>query len=90
MGPDRLPYLRILTRGRYEADRFAQSASTRYLSFAMVWPTIVSALWGDRLLQGALRKTGEVRPLVAMGADLSGSGADDTGAIRMDLPGEEL
>ena len=59
-GPDRLSYLHILTKGRFEADRFASTASSRYLSFAMVWPTIVSALWEDELLQGALRRTGEV------------------------------
>ena len=63
VGPDRLSYLRILTRGRYEADRFARSASSRYLSFAMVWPGIASALWDDQLLQGAILRTGEVRPL---------------------------
>lgn len=64
-GPDRLAYLRILTRGRFEADRFARSASSRYLSFAMVWPTVVSAIWDDRVLAGAIRRTGEVAPLVA-------------------------
>lgn len=61
-GPHRLAYLRILTKGRYDADRFAVSASSRYLSFAMVWPTIVSALWEDRYLQEAILRTGEVVP----------------------------
>lgn len=61
-GPDRLAYLGILTKGRYEADKFAKVASTRYLSFAMVWPTIASALWGDRYLRDAILATGEVRP----------------------------
>lgn len=61
-GPDRLAYLRILTKGRYEADKFARSASSRYLSFAMVWPTIVSALWGDRVIASAILSTGQVAP----------------------------
>lgn len=60
VGPNRASYLRILTRGRYEADKFATSASSRYLSFAMVWPTIASALWEDRYLQEAILHTGEV------------------------------
>ena len=90
VGPDRASYLRILTRGRYDADRFAQSASTRYLSFAMVWPSIVSALWEDRVLQGALRKTGEVRPLAPAHATSDEFDAGDTGALRMDQPGGDL
>ena len=90
VGPDRASYLRILTRGRYDADRFAQSASTRYLSFAMVWPSIVSALWEDRVLQGALRKTGEVRPLAPAHATSDELDAGDTGALRMDQPGGDL
>ena len=64
-GPDRLSYLRILTRGRYEADRFAASASSRYLSFAMVWPTITQALWEDRYLQEAIVRTGQLAPAEA-------------------------
>lgn len=59
-GPDRLAYLSILTKGRYEADKFAKLASSRYLSFAMVWPSIASALWEDRFLQNAILTTGEV------------------------------
>lgn len=65
VGPHRLAYLRILTRGRLEADAFARSASSRYLSFAMVWPGIVASLWEDRLIQGAILRTGEVRPPAA-------------------------
>ena len=61
-GPDRLAYLRILTKGRHDADKFARSASSRYLSFALMWPTIVSALWGDPVLASAIRKTGEIAP----------------------------
>lgn len=61
-GPERLAYLRILTRGRFDADRFARSASSRYLSFAMVWPTIVAALWEDRVIASAILQTGEVAP----------------------------
>lgn len=67
-GPDRLAYLRILTKGRYEADKFARSASSRYLSFAMVWPTIVSALWGDRVIASAILSTGQVAPRAAHAA----------------------
>ena len=61
-GPDRLAYLRILTKGRHDADKFARSASSRYLSFALMWPTIVSALWGDPVLAAAILKTGEIAP----------------------------
>ncbi|WP_455136559.1 hypothetical protein [Thermophilibacter sp.] len=86
-GPDRLAYLRILTRGRFEADRFARMASSRYLSFAMVWPSVVSALWDDRVLAGAVRRTGEVVPRVARPARPSAAAAPapdplaDTGAF---------
>lgn len=97
-GPYRLSYLGILTRGRLEADRFAKSASSRYLSFAMVWPTIASALWEDRLIKGAILRTGEVaasapsrtapqRPLgVAEGLDLALADID----IDDTAPGEAL
>lgn len=89
-GPDRLAYLRILTRGRYDADRFALSASTRYLSFAMVWPGIMTALWEDEVIQGAIRKTGEVRPLSAATDDTDPASAalPDTGAIPL-VEGDE-
>ena len=89
-GPDRLAYLRILTRGRYDADRFALSASTRYLSFAMVWPGIMTALWEDEVIQGAIRKTGEVRPLSAAADDTDPASAalPDTGAIPL-VEGDE-
>ena len=83
-GPDRLSYLGILTKGRHEADKFARRASTRYLSFAMVWPTIASALWEDRFLQGAIRGTGEVsEPLypAVSAAHLAAGGLGDTGAL---------
>lgn len=88
-GPDRLAYLRILTRGRYEADKFARLASSRYLSFAMSWPTIVSSLWEDPLLQRAILKTGEVRPLVS--TELDGD-TQATGPLPRveDLPGDAL
>ena len=61
-GPNRLAYLRILTKGRYDADKFARAASSRYLSFSMMWPGVVAALWEDPLLQSAIRRTGEVVP----------------------------
>lgn len=83
-GPDRLAYLRILVRGRFDADRFARSASSRYLSFAMVWSTIVAALWEDRVIASAILQTGEVAPLVAHEAPVAGSEPDpfaDTGAF---------
>ena len=83
-GPDRLAYLRILVRGRFDADRFARSASSRYLSFAMVWPTIVAALWEDRVIASAILQTGEVAPLFAHEAPVAGSEPDpfaDTGAF---------
>ena len=83
-GPNRLAYLGILTKGRYEADKFARSASTRYLSFAMVWPTIVSALWEDRFLQSAILSTGEVSAPISSAVHAARDGADplaDTGSL---------
>ena len=77
-GPDRLAYLRILTRGRLEADRFARSSSTRYLSFALVWPTIVEALWCDRMLADAILRTGAVAAPPGTGAQ---DGLEDTGEL---------
>ncbi len=82
VGPSRASYLRILTRGRYEADKFARSSSSRYLSFAMVWPTIAAALWEDRYLQGAILRTGEMcspaegeEPLRSLSDPFSDTGA---------------
>ncbi len=83
-GPDRLAYLRILTRGRFDADRFARTASSRYLSFAMVWPTIVAALWEDRVIASAILQTGEVAPPAAREAPATEPESDpfaDTGAF---------
>ena len=83
-GPDRLAYLRILTKGRHDADKFARAACSRYLSFAMMWPSIVSALWDDRVIASAILRTGEVAhpapaPAPAPAADPLG----DTGAFPM-------
>ena len=74
-GPNRLAYLRILTRGRHDADKYAQVAASRYLSFAMAWPGIVATLWEDRYLKAAILKTGEVAPVLqtVTPADLSGN-----------------
>ena len=88
-GPDRLAYLRILTQGRFEADRFAMRASSRYLSFLLMWPTIFAALWDDRVLRDAILHTGEVGASTAperAGADALG----DTGAFAAHVPGEDL
>lgn len=74
-GPNRLAYLRILTKGRYDADKFARAASSRYLSFSMMWPGVVAALWEDPLLQSAIRRTGEVVPPEERAA----AAADDLG-----------
>lgn len=79
-GPNRLAYLRILTKGRHDADKFARSASSRYLSFAMVWPTIVSALWGDRVIASAILRTGQVAPPPAAPAPAADP-LGDTGAL---------
>ena len=90
-GPDRLAYLRILTKGRYEADRFARSASSRYLSFAMVWPTIVSALWGDRVIASAILRTGQVAPAAPAVPAAPAPASDplaDTGAFPVQGGGE--
>lgn len=79
-GPNRLAYLRILTKGRYDADKFARAASSRYLSFSMMWPGVVAALWGDPLLQGAIRRTGEIVPPEERAAAATDD-LGDTGAL---------
>ena len=84
MGPNRLAYLRILTKGRHDADKFARSACSRYLSFAMMWPAIMSALWDDRMVAAAILRTGEVAPPVSVPAhDASADPLGDTGAIPL-------
>ena len=87
-GPDRLAYLRILTRGRHEAERYARAASARYLSFAMAWSGIMASLWEDRYLKATILKTGEVAPILqkVTPADLSGGiSADISGNLGGDL-----
>lgn len=79
-GPNRLAYLRILTKGRYDADKFARAASSRYLSFSMMWPGVVAALWEDPLLQGAIRRTGEIVPPAERAAAATDD-LGDTGAL---------
>ncbi len=93
VGPDRLAYLRILTQGRYEADKFAKSSSSRYLSFAMAWPGIASALWEDRYLQRAILKTGELIPLDTSNTSpdlLGATGAFPPVVDLADLPLEDV
>ena len=58
VGRDRADYLRILRTGCREADRYAQVATTRYLSFATIWPSIASSIWNSRYLQRELLSTG--------------------------------
>ena len=90
-GPDRLAYLGILTKGRYEADKFARLASSRYLSFAMVWPTIASALWEDRFLRDSILATGEVSPHIAAAVQATHEAQEelaDTGSLP--VVGEDL
>ena len=82
-GPDRLAYLRILTRGRHEAERYARTASARYLSFAMAWSGIMASLWEDRYLRAAILKTGEVAPILQKVTP-----ADLSGGISADISGE--
>lgn len=86
-GPDRLSYLRIVTQGRFEADKFARSASSRYLSFSMVWPTVVSALWEDRVISSVLLQTGRVAPERASVPAPDFDALADTGELP--LPGGE-
>ncbi len=78
-GPNRAAYLKFLVKGRYEAEKFARLTSSRYLSFAMVWPTIVSALWCDQMISAAIRRTGEVAPVASSTAPSDPLG--ETGAI---------
>lgn len=59
-GPDRLAYLRIIVRGIRDADKFARENASRYLSFSMTWPGVMSAIWDDRYLQAAILRTGDV------------------------------
>ena len=56
-GPDRLSYLRILLKGLRDADKFARENASRYLSFSMTWPGVMSAIWDDRYLQAAIMRT---------------------------------
>ena len=78
-GPNRAAYLKFLVKGRYEAEKFARLTSSRYLSFAMVWPTIVSALWCDQMISAAILRTGEVAPVASSTAPSDPLG--ETGAI---------
>ncbi|WP_321973783.1 hypothetical protein [Paratractidigestivibacter sp.] len=66
-GPRRRDYLRILTKGRREADQFARENASRYLSFSMAWPGVIAAIWDDRFLQKAILRTGEVCGRAALG-----------------------
>lgn len=59
-GPNRLDYLYLLVKGLRDADTFARENASRYLSFSMTWPGVMSAIWDDRYLQAALLRTGEV------------------------------
>jgi hypothetical protein len=58
VGRDRADSLRILRTGCREAERYAQEASTRYLLFATIWPSIASSIWDSRYLQRELLSTG--------------------------------
>ena len=78
-GPYRKEYLRILTRGRHEADSYAQEASSRYLSFAMAWPGIMSSLWGDERLAEKILSTGMVQPVLPR---ITSTSFDDDGFER--------
>lgn len=79
-GPDRAAYLGILTRGRQKADKFAKDASTRYLSFAMTWPTVAVSLWGDRTLSNAILRTGEVSVSISAAMAMRQSKIDQVAA----------
>ena len=59
-GPHRLDYLRIITKGRRDADQFARQNASRYLSFSMAWPGVIASIWDDKFLQAAILRTGEV------------------------------
>lgn len=59
-GPRRLDYLRILLKGIKEADDFATASASLYLRFSLTWPGVMSAIWDDRYLQGAISRTGDV------------------------------
>lgn len=61
-GPNRLKYLTILTRGRYEADKYAAANASRYLSFSMMWEKIIGGLWNNVIIRDALLMSGEISP----------------------------
>ena len=73
-GPNRLDYLYLIFKGIRDADKFASENASRYLSFSMTWPGVMSAIWDDRYLQAALLRTGEVCGRAALPAKPAGDG----------------
>ena len=55
---DRKEYFRIWLHGRRDAERFAAASASRYLSFALVWPYLMSTMWDLKSLQQRLLRTG--------------------------------
>ena len=59
-GPERGEHLDIYLKGCDEAKRWAREHATSYLSFAQVWPQVMSALWNEEYLASMLKRTGAV------------------------------
>ena len=78
-GPNRLDYLRIITKGRRDADQFARENASRYLSFSMAWPGVIASIWDDRFLQAAILRTGEVCGRAALAKKPAGDSAPLSG-----------
>ena len=85
-GPHRLDYLRIITKGRRDADEFARQNASRYLSFSMAWPGVIASIWDDRFLQGAILRTGEVCGRAAL-AQKPAAGAEPLSGIALKVGG---
>ncbi len=89
-GPSRLDYLRIITKGRRDADQFARENASRYLSFSMAWPGVIASIWDDRFLQAAILRTGEVCGRAALPAKPAGDSVPLSGiALKVADFGEE-
>ncbi|MGI6754533.1 MAG: glycosyltransferase family 2 protein [Atopobiaceae bacterium] len=57
-GPERQRYFDIWLKSRGEAVAWARRTSEQYLAFQTYWPGMMSQLWNNKALAGALIQTG--------------------------------
>lgn len=60
VGPERGEHRDIYLKGCKEAKQWAKENATRYLSFAQVWPQVMSALWNEEYLAAMVLRTGSI------------------------------